>query len=174
MQEIDLPDSLRHIGDNAFYHTAYLNGMGTGGAVYIGNHLIEVSPDYNAPGFIVKDGTVCIADNALECTAGRGKFTQITFPASLKAIGADACKGRDNITRATIKDIAAWCELEIGNEASTPLFYGKTTLYSGASAIRDLRARRSDEGRPLCLLRRERAAQRKAPLDDGRDRGERL
>lgn len=138
LQEIDLPDSLRHIGDNAFYHTAYLNGSGTGGAVYIGNHLIEVSPDYNAPGFIVKDGTVCIADNALECTAGRGKFTQITFPASLKAIGADACKGRDNITRVTIKDIAAWCELEIGNEASTPLFYGKTTLYSGASAIRDL------------------------------------
>ena len=146
LEAISLPDSLRHIGFHAFYMTGYYStganwslGATGKGALYIGKHLIELERNYSSPGFIVKDGTLCIADCALEYSASDGgKFTTVSLPASIRAIGADAFDGRSAISQLTIKDLAGWCTVQLANEKSNPMYYADTMRLTGEGEIRKL------------------------------------
>lgn len=86
---ITLPDSVTSIGENAFLETAYCKEEQNWdqGVLYIGNHLIQANFKKVVKNYIVRDGTVCIADQAFEkCT----KLLAIKLPQSLRAIGLSA------------------------------------------------------------------------------------
>ena len=64
--EIDLPDSVTKIWDNAFGGTAYYNNVSNwvDGCLYIGNHLIRGQEDIKY--FIAKENISAIADDAFD------------------------------------------------------------------------------------------------------------
>lgn len=83
---INLPDTITKIGECAFYDTGYAADEENweDDVLYIGNHLIsaDISGDY-----VVKEGTVCIADSAFSyCDY---LFT-VELPDSVVSIGDDA------------------------------------------------------------------------------------
>ncbi len=98
IKEIVLSDNVTGVGSNAFSGTAFYNNNENwkDGALYIGNHLIEVN---NASGdYEVKEGTVSIAGGAFRGCEG---LTGLTMPESVKSIGASAfadCKGLKTVT----------------------------------------------------------------------------
>lgn len=128
IRSLTIPNSVTAVGDKAFYGCSFLMSpdnfnLGTGlrkigswafgaitaegpysenGALYIDNYLYHV--DFNtlsAGEFKVKDGTIAVADNALEAsniTLGE-KITSIIIPESVKSIGDNAFYNMRNIDK---------------------------------------------------------------------------
>lgn len=104
---ISIPDSVLSIGEDAFTNSKYYSTSNNwkDGVLYIGHHLIAanyISYPLKAD-LTVKDGTVCIADNAFDNTVEtpaqhQTNLTTISFPNTLKCIGDKAFKGCYNLT----------------------------------------------------------------------------
>jgi len=88
-----------------------------------------------------------VASIGAYCFYGNTAITQVTIPASVKTIGTDAFYNC-TLTRVTVKDLAAWCEIAFGGSAANPLYKGaalyhnstkitKLTIPSGATTISD-------------------------------------
>ena len=86
---IDIPDSVQHIGNEAFKKTQYYEDAKNWrmDALYIGNWLIKVKEDTDLEFFVVKRGTEHIADYAM---ANCKKFEDVILPKTLKTIGTEA------------------------------------------------------------------------------------
>ncbi len=119
IESIQIPLSVRDIGDEAFYgcedlasisthaglsaigkdafkETAYYNNAGNweGKALYLGNYLLSVSGDASGE-FTVKEGTTMIASYAFyQCDA----ITTVKFASSMTSVGNYAFYGCTNLT----------------------------------------------------------------------------
>ena len=67
------------------------------GAVYFGKHLLSAK---TSPSFVIKEGTICIADNALTYQP----LTSITIPASVKSIGKNAFERCEDLNKVTFSE----------------------------------------------------------------------
>lgn len=85
INNIVLPDSVISIGEGAFNGTGYYDNSlnWENGSLYIGKALIKLPSSFDGSG--IKDGTVIIADNAVE--GCRVIYPTIKLPDSLKYIG---------------------------------------------------------------------------------------
>ena len=109
LADISIPDSVNLIGSDVFYDTAYCTDENNweDGALYIGNHLIDVDNDF-AGAFTVRDGTVTIA--AGSSNGGGNAFawcqslTSVTLPDSIKSIGSGAFYGCTSLKEINIPD----------------------------------------------------------------------
>ena len=60
---------------------------------------------------------------------GCSGLTSVEIPNSVTSIGNYAFEGCSGLKKVIVKDIAAWCEINFGNEYANPLYYAKH-LYS--------------------------------------------
>ena len=100
LTSITIPNSVTSIGSYAFEGTAYYNNESNweNGVLYIGKHLIKAKKDTVSGEYAVKQGTICIANNAFRSCKG---LTTITIPDSVTSIGwgaFDYCTGLTSIT----------------------------------------------------------------------------
>ena len=94
LTNITLPDSLISIGRVAFAYTPDFIKMDNEGSVYFGKHLLRAETSLS---FDIKEGTLCIADEAFMCEP----LTSIIIPASVKSIGKkafDSCEDLNSVT----------------------------------------------------------------------------
>ncbi len=98
---ITLPDSVTSIGKWAFVGTAYYNEESNweNGVLYIGHCLIEAKADKVSGDYSVKNGTVCIGDEAF---FDHSSLTGIEIPDSVIGIGNDAFANCSSLTSVTL------------------------------------------------------------------------
>lgn len=103
LTSIIIPDSVTSIGKSAFSNTGYYKDTSNweNEVLYIGKYLIEAKDDTISDSYTIKDGTLCIADNAF---SGCFKLTSITIPDSVRSIGWRAFWGCSNLANVTIGD----------------------------------------------------------------------
>ena len=106
LETIVLPDTIEAIGSYVFKNTKWLLSQ-PDGMLYIGPVAYKykgVAP----PGTIIdiREGTTCLAPYAFEKDADQytSNIIDITFPSSLKTIGASALAGCWNLSRIEIPD----------------------------------------------------------------------
>jgi hypothetical protein len=73
-----------------------------------------------------------IGENAFQNTS---ELEEITMPAALKTVGADAFKG-SKCSRVNVSDIKAWCNIDFANADANPLSYGE--LYKDGEKLTTL------------------------------------
>ena len=119
LADISIPDSVNSIGYEVFNDTAYYKDENNwqDGALYIGNHLIDVDNDF-AGAFTVRDGTVTIATGGgygqgLNAFARCDSLASVTLPDSIKSIGDGAFYGCTSLKEINIPDSVT----KIGSEA---------------------------------------------------------
>ncbi len=117
--------SVIYIGVKAFYCTIFnQSDKWFDGALYIGKYLINVNDELVSGAFKVKEGTVCIANDAL---SGCNNITSITVPDSVKVIGSRAFCGCSKIKNITLPSSVT----DIGSEAFAWCTYLKTVNILG-------------------------------------------
>ena len=110
LADISIPDSVTSIGYDVFNDTAYYKDENNweDGALYIGNHLIDVDDDF-AGAFTVRDGTMTIATGTLyggssNAFARCDSLASVTLPDSIKSIGPGAFYGCTSLKEINIPD----------------------------------------------------------------------
>ena len=111
LSSITLPDTLKRIGEMAFFDTAYYMDEGNleEGVLYLGKHLIKASDTLSST-YEVKEGTVCIAASAFY---GCAELTAVILPDSVTGIGHHAFYECTSLTAINIPEGVT----EIGNYA---------------------------------------------------------
>ena len=95
-----LPQSIKKVGVAAFKDTAiYKRATWTDGVLYIGNCLVDSYQTLKECN--VKEGTVCIADEAF---IKRSSLIRVTIPTSVKSIGTSAFEWCSKLTDITLSD----------------------------------------------------------------------
>ena len=99
------------------------------GATIIRNEYIDGKGyiDFNAP----------ITSIGYSAFSGCTSLTSITIPDSVTSIGDDAFGDCYSLRSVHITDIAAWCNISFGNDASNPLYYAGN-LYLNNELVTDL------------------------------------
>ena len=98
LSDVNIPHGVKTIGWGAFSGTALVEDQGRreNGVLYVGEYLICANEDLKGH-YTVKDGTICIADQAFYGCDG---LTGITIPESVAVIGQrafGACNGLADI-----------------------------------------------------------------------------
>lgn len=96
LTDIKLPGTLKYIGSNAFNYTGYADDPGNwrDGALYIGNSLVQTDSAKLPADFVIKEGTVCVADNVFyKCDTLRS----ITISKDVRAICSGAASYCNNL-----------------------------------------------------------------------------
>ena len=109
LASILLPDSITSIGANAFTGTAYYNDESNweNGLLYIGTNLIASKIDEFPSYCIIKDGTRCIANAALQNDSIPDEDTIVSFPDSVKYIDYYAFRSKTSLYIECYKNSAA-------------------------------------------------------------------
>ena len=152
LNEINLPDNIISIGEEAFYNTAYYNNGANWvfNVCYLDNYLIAANSQISGH-YTVTNGTTLIADSAFyECTA----LTSITIPDSVTSIGSYAFDSCSNLTSIAIPknvtsigsrafydcndlkavyitDLKKWCNIEFKGYYANPLYYAQKLYLNG-------------------------------------------
>ena len=146
LTSVTIPDSVTYIGDYAFYLCSGLtsinvdennkNYCSTQGILFNKNMttLIQYPPANVNAEYVIPDSVTYISDSAFRgCTS----LTSVTIPNSVTSIGVSAFYNCSNLSKVHIFDIAAWCNIDFGNDGSNPLYYAHN-LYLNDILITDL------------------------------------
>lgn len=143
LSEIHLPQNLTHIGQSAFFGTAYSNAPenwdGTryyengyyqfAGGLYIDKYLVDFNGlRYNSETYKIREGTVLIADG----TFGSDSPANLVFPESIHTIGHDLFLSSGNTTLSSITFLAA--DIDINWYAFDHVTLGEIRAYAGSDA----------------------------------------
>ena len=88
LYEISIPDTVEYIGYNTLGNTKYFNDRYSefkNSALYVGKHLIYVDISSSFTSFRIREGTICVAEDAFYCSS----VTSIYVPASVKQFYLD-------------------------------------------------------------------------------------
>jgi len=101
LENISMPDSLIHIGREAFGGTAYYRDAANweDNVLYLGHYLIVASNLFGE--YKIKDGTICIGDWAINNSPD---LLSLVLPDTLLGIGCGICSGCEKITSLKIPD----------------------------------------------------------------------
>ena len=137
LSEIHLPQNLTHIGESAFYHTAYYyahenwdnTNYGLGG-LYIDKYLVDFyGYGYNSDTYKIREGTVLIADGTFNDS---WIPANLVFPESIHTIGRDLFPSSGNRTLSSITFLAA--DIDINWYAFDHVTLGEIRAYAGSDA----------------------------------------
>lgn len=123
LEDIELPESIKSIGDNAFINTAYFNNeenWDESGVLYVSNHLIHAMRAIEGE-YKIKEGTLSVGMNAF---SGCNLLTGITIPSSVKMFNDNAFYGCEALNEVIFEGtFADWLDITFENDYSTPLYY---------------------------------------------------
>ena len=99
---ISIPDSVMHIGSDAFDNTLLYNNAlrWQNGVLYIGSYLIAAKT-YLSGNYEIKSDTKCIADGAFGCCEN---LTGLSIPSSVRSIGSYAFSQCYGLTSVSLPD----------------------------------------------------------------------
>ncbi len=109
LKSIDIPDSVKYIGTNAFSNCSLLESISLNGVVSVGANAFS------------------------ECTA----LKSVTFGDNLTSISYGVFSGCTGIKDVYLSNIKAWCETEFVGYNSNPMFYAEN-VYLGGALLTDL------------------------------------
>ena len=169
LTSITIPNSVTTIGDGAFSSCSSLESIKTesGNTKYDSrencNAIIETETNTliaSCKNTIIPNSVTSIGNNAFSgsgygltsitipgsvTTIGNYAFstciglTSITIPNSVTTIGESAFQRCGNLKEVHITDLAAWCNIDFGNEYSSPLYAANTSkLYLNGEAITNI------------------------------------
>lgn len=106
--DIKFPDSLKYIGNHAFYGTGWYNNQ-PDGLVYAGNVALKWKGPMvgDETEVILKNGTKGIAEYAFSAesaASNNDKITAVTIPATVEEIGDSAFWGCDDLLKVVFED----------------------------------------------------------------------
>jgi uncharacterized protein YjdB len=145
--EVTIPNSVKFIGDEAFYGcngltsvnisdiSSWCNINFTG---YSSNPL-EYAHNLYLNGSKVTDLVIPNNVTAIKPYAFSGctGLTSVTISNSVTSFGECAFAGCNGLTAVNISDLAAWCNIDIDDNTSNPLYYAHN-LYLNGSKVTDL------------------------------------
>ena len=147
LTSITIPNSVTTIGNYAFYNCSSLNAVHISDIaawcnIDFGNET--ANPLYDARYLYLNNELVTelVIPNSVT-TIGNYAFrycsslTSITIPNSVTTIGYDAFKGCSRLKAVYISDIAAWYNIDFGNDTANPLYYAKN-LYLNNELVTEL------------------------------------
>ena len=164
LTSVIIPNSVTSVGEGAFYECSGLTSLTVGNSVKaIGDgaftwcfgltsvHISDIAawcniefgdqPLYYAghlflngeevKDLVIPNSVKSIGDNAFR---GLSDLTSVSIPSSLTSIGYKAFEGCSGLTSVHISDIAAWCNIEFGDQ---PLCYAGHLFLNGEE-VKDL------------------------------------
>ena len=101
LTEVELPQSLKYMGKNAFMNTPWFNENKETeeGITYLGRFVVDSEKDISEA--VVRESTIMICDNAFK---GRNNLKTVTLPSSLQEIGKGAFNNCDKLTAVSIPE----------------------------------------------------------------------
>ncbi len=148
-REINIPQNLEVIGDNAFYLNGFKgdlvipNSVKTIGdyafsdcyevqSVKIGNGVESIGKyafkDTSITEIVIPDSVKTIGESAFEWVETLEKVTFLSAPES---IGIGAFSGCSALKEVHAKDVKSWCETDFADLSANPLYYTKTLYING-------------------------------------------
>ena len=133
LERISIPDSVSRIGNHLFSFCTALTSIDIpDNVVSIGNSAFVSCTGLTD--MIIPDKTTDIGYAAFyDCTG----LESVTIPECIASIGDNAFSGCNKLKNVYIKNLAAWCNVSLGNSTSNPLFYGKN-VYINNTLTTDL------------------------------------
>lgn len=146
LDKITIPDSVKYIGQNAFFgsgsnnvyitdllawldidfENCYSNPLHITGNLYLDGSLVS--------DLVIPNGVATIKKYAFY---GMDSLNSVTLPSSVNYIGTDAFQSCRKLKGVYITDLAAWCGIDFQNRYSNPLVYAKY-LYLNDLPVTDL------------------------------------
>ena len=138
LDSVDFDDNskIKTIGQSAFVSCENLASINFGAnckAETIGDDAF--SGCTNLENIIIPDGAASIGSFAFYNCAN---LTSITIPASVTSIGDRAFSGCKKLTEVYIIDLAAWCNIDFGDDAFNPISSPLHNLYLDNKPVTDL------------------------------------
>ena len=133
LTSVIIPNSVTSIEYDAFGCCSGLK------SVTIGNSVTSIgasafSQCNSLTSVTIPNSVKSIGNNAFYQCAG---LTSISIPNSVTNIGIDAFEYCSGLTSVHISDIAAWCNIDFGNDIANPLYYAHH-LYLNGEEVKDL------------------------------------
>ncbi len=122
LERVSIPDSVTKIGNHIFSSCTALKSVEIpDNVISIGNSVFVSCTGLT--NMTIPDKTTNIGYAAFYGCTG---LESVTIPKSLTSIGDNAFSGCSGLKNVYIEDLAAWCNVSLGNSTSNPLLYGKT------------------------------------------------
>ena len=130
---VTIPNSVTTIGDSTFYGC---NGLT---AINIPNSVTTIgsSAFYGCSGLAAINIPNSVTNIGSSAFYGCSGLAAVNIPESVTSIGNSTFHGCTNLTAVNITDLAAWCNISFGTDASNPLYYAHH-LYLNGEEVKDL------------------------------------